>query len=123
MRLIEERDLIRRISELPDLRTMSTATIGKIIKECTTIDAVPVIRCLACAWRSVTGFCGRHGHPVNDDFFCAHGTTEIVRKPGPAKKTEKKTEERCGSTGLPCSRCMPGPCDHRRMVIPDGSGQ
>ncbi len=94
-----------------------------IIKEAPALNAVPVIRCLACAWRSATGFCGRHGHPVNDDFFCAHGTTEIVRKPGPAKKTEKKTEERCGSTGLPCSRCMPGPCDHRRMVIPDGSGQ
>lgn len=42
MRLIDERELIRRISELPDLRTMNTATIGKIIKECSTIDAEPV---------------------------------------------------------------------------------
>ena len=42
MRLIDERELIRCISELPDLRTISTGTIGKIIKECTTIDAEPV---------------------------------------------------------------------------------
>lgn len=83
----------------------------------------PVVRCLACAWRSATGFCGRHGHPVSDEFFCAHGTTEIIRKPGPAKKTEKKAEERCGASGLPCSRCTPGPCDHRRTAIADDSGQ
>ena len=43
MELIDKRELIRRISELPDLRTMSTATIGKIIKECTIKDAVPVV--------------------------------------------------------------------------------
>lgn len=42
MRLIDERELIRRISELPDLRTISTGTIGKIIKECRTIDAATV---------------------------------------------------------------------------------
>lgn len=87
------------------------------------IDAVPVIHCAACAWRSATGFCGRHGHPVSDDFFCAYGTTEIIRKPGPAKKTEKKAEERCLATGGLCSKCTPGPCDHRRTVIPDDSGQ
>ena len=81
-----------------------------------TLDAVPVIRCAACAWRSATGFCSRHGHPVCDDFFCAHGTTEITRKPGPAKKTEKKAEERCLATGGLCSKCTPGPCDHRRVT-------
>lgn len=119
MRLIDERDLIRRISELPDLRTMSTATIGKIIKECTTIDAVPVIRCAACAWRSAGDFCGRHGHPVTEDFFCAHGTTEIRQKPAPKKKAETppepKPEAYCGITGRLCSMCRPGSCEHRRM--------
>lgn len=196
MRLIDERELIRRISELPDLRTMSTATIGKIIKECTTIDAVPldrlgdfgklfmdyegcprgamgrmggvpiekevlymkpitdvdggrwipvnadalhdlvkkyaslldsgaqpVIRCLACTRRSNSGLCYKHGHMVADDFFCAHGTTENVKKSKPAKVIEKKTEERCLATGGLCSKCTPGPCDHRRTVILDDSGQ
>lgn len=37
MRPIDERDLIRRISELPDLRTFSLATIGKCIKDCRTV--------------------------------------------------------------------------------------
>ena len=60
MRLIDERELIRRISELPDLRTMSTATIGKIIKECTTIDAVPVVH----ASQRETGF---------DEAYCNWG--------------------------------------------------
>lgn len=53
MRLIDERELIRCISELPDLRTISTGTIGKIIKECTTIDAEPV----------------RHGWWIDDMYF------------------------------------------------------
>ena len=48
MRLIDERELIARIAELPDLRTISTATIGKIIKKCSTIDAVQVVRCRNC---------------------------------------------------------------------------
>lgn len=43
MELIDKRELIRRLSELPDLRTMNTATIGKIIKECAVIDAAPVV--------------------------------------------------------------------------------
>lgn len=94
-----------------------------VIDNAPALDAVPVIRCRDCVLRSSTCFCGSYGHYVSGDFFCAYGTTEIIRKPGPAKKTEKKTEERCGSTGLPCSRCTPGPCDHRRMVIPDDSGQ
>lgn len=63
MELIDKRELIRRISELPDLRTMSTATIGKIIKECTTIDAVPVVHAawkypLGMAWNYVCSNCG-----------------------------------------------------------------
>lgn len=84
------------------------------IREAPTIDAVPVIRCLSCAWRSSTGLCYKHGHMVADDFFCAHGTTENVKKSKPAKVIEKKTEERCMATGLACSRCKPGPCDHRK---------
>ena len=85
-------------------------------KESPTIDAVPVIRCLACAWRSPTGFCGRHGHPVADDFFCANGTKEIIKKPAPAKKAEKKAEEICGLTGKACTKCRSGACEHRRKT-------
>lgn len=119
----------RENAEDEDLRGMLCGEIienrklGRKLRNAPTIDAVPVIRCLTCAWRSAAGFCGRHGHPVSDDFFCAHGTTEIIRKPGPAKKTEKKAEEICLATGRACSKCTPGPCDHRRTVIPDGSGQ
>lgn len=40
--MIDEHELMRRISELPDLRTISTGTIGKIIKECKAINAEPV---------------------------------------------------------------------------------
>lgn len=85
--------------------------------------AQPVIRCLACTRRSDSGLCYKHGHMVADDFFCAHGTTENVKKSKPAKVIEKKTEERCLATGGLCSKCTPGPCDHRRTVILDGSGQ
>lgn len=87
------------------------------------LDAVPVVRCLACSWRIKTSFCRRHGHYVRDDFFCAYGTTGDVRGCRPAKKIEKKAEERCLATGGPCSRCTPGPCDHRKTVIADDSGQ
>lgn len=120
MRLIDADSLERYIDcghlRSPTEKCFSELDVVRMLEKRPTIDAVPVIRCLACAWRSSTGFCGRHGHPVSDDFFCAHGTTEIIRKPGPAKKAEKKTEERCGATGLACSRCQPGPCDHRREV-------
>ena len=101
----------------PTEKCFSELDVVRMLGKFPTIDAVPVIRCLACAWRSSTGFCGRHGHPVSDDFFCAHGTTEIIKKAAPAKKAEKKTEERCMATGLACSRCVPGPCDHRRLEI------
>ena len=37
MRAIDERELIHRISVLPDLRAFSTATIGKCIKDCRTV--------------------------------------------------------------------------------------
>ncbi len=125
MRLIDADRLIEDMAAscLPTLEkgisgiTGDESTIVDHITHAPTIDAVPVIRCLACAWRSSTGFCGRHGHPVTDDFFCAHGTTEIIKKAVPAKKAEKKTEERCMATGLACSRCVPGPCDHRRLEI------
>lgn len=98
---------------------------GKTFREWLEIikNTPPVIRCKACAWRSASGFCGRHGHPVGDDFFCANGTTEIVKKSKPAKKPEKKPEERCGLTDKPCTRCRPDACEHRRTAVPDGSGQ
>ena len=91
----------------------------KQINQLPTIDAVPVIRCAACSWRKKGDFCRRHGHYVRADFFCAYGTTEIQQKPAPKKKAETppetKPEAYCGSTGRPCSMCVPGPCDHRRM--------
>lgn len=103
--------------------TGDDSTIVDHINSAPTIDAVPVIRCPACSWRTKTGTCRRHGHYVRDDFFCAYGTTGDVRGCRPAKKIEKKAEERCLATGGLCSRCTPGPCDHRRTVIPDDSGQ
>lgn len=75
------------------------------------IEAVPVVRCKDCTRRSEYGICYKHGHGVADDFFCAHGTREETRK---EKKREKVAQEVCASTGLPCSRCIPGPCDRRR---------
>lgn len=93
------------------------------VKESPAIDAVPVVRCPACSWRTNSSFCRRHGHYVRDDFFCAYGTTGDVRGCRPAKKIEKKAEERCLATGGPCSRCTPGPCDHRKTVIADDRGQ
>lgn len=118
MRLIDADALERYIDcghlRPPTEKCFSELDVVRMLEKCPTIDAVPVIRCLVCAWRSAGGFCGRHGHPVADDFFCAHGTTEIIRKPGPAKKTEKKAEEICLATGRACSKCTPGPCDHRR---------
>lgn len=41
-RLISEKDVIEKFAEIQDLRTLSTATIGKVLKECPTIDAEPV---------------------------------------------------------------------------------
>lgn len=73
--------------------------------------AVQVVRCKDCVRRSEYGFCYKHGHSVTDDFFCAYGTREETRT---EKKREKAVKEICASTGLPCSRCMPGPCDRRR---------
>lgn len=83
MRLIEARELIRRISELPDLRTISTGTIGKIIKECSTIDAVPVVRCKNCA-RSDAAllgdeyvYCKHSGLTVLKSDYCSYGEPKV----------------------------------------------
>lgn len=95
----------------------SELDVVQILDKRPTIDAVPVIRCLACSWRANSGLCYKHGHMVADDFFCAHGTTENVEKSKPAKVIEKKTEEICLATGRACSKCTPGPCDHRRQEI------
>jgi hypothetical protein len=84
-----------------------------VVNKLPTIDAVPVVLCDDCYWRSATGYCRRYGHSAPDGFFCADGRTAIFTD----KRPEKKTEERCGATGLPCSRCTPGPCDHRRQEI------
>lgn len=80
MRLIYERELIARISELPDLRTMNTATIGKIIKACSTIDAVEVVRCKDCVhWQPepmgdvMMCYGGANGRYTAPDWFCADG--------------------------------------------------
>lgn len=87
------------------------------------IDAVPVVRCKDCSWTKKGGFCRRHGHHVREDFFCAYGTTGSIEGLRPQKKAVEKTKERCMATGHECSRCMPGPCAHRRTVIADDSGQ
>lgn len=75
MRLIDERELIRRIAELPDLRTLSTATVGKCIKECRTIDAAEVVRCKDCINRDQAFRCIAlyYGFNPRDDWFCANG--------------------------------------------------
>ena len=115
MRLIDADALL---ASIPNVSLNPFHAALEAICEAPTIDAVPVIRCAACAWRSAAGFCGRHGHPVTDDFFCAHGTTEIQKKPGPKKKAETppetKPEAYCGITGRPCSMCRTGSCEHRR---------
>ncbi len=130
-----ENDVISRIGLLEDLGascydldaltgiTGDERTLQEAILQFPAIDAVPVVRCPACSWRTNSSFCRRHGHYVRDDFFCAYGTTGDVRGCRPAKKIEKKAEERCLATGGPCSRCTPGPCDHRKSVIADDSGQ
>lgn len=76
-------------------------------------SAVPVVRCDDCYWRSATGYCRRYGHSAPDGFFCADGRKAIFANKSP----QKNAEERCMATGLACSRCMPGPCDHRRLEI------
>ena len=73
MRLIDERELIRRISELPDLRTINTGTIGKIIKECITIDAEPVVRCKDCKHYNGHRWCLYFADSVQDDDYCSYG--------------------------------------------------
>jgi hypothetical protein len=89
------------------------------VKHAPAIDAVPVVLCDDCYWRSATGYCRRYGHSAPDGFFCADGRTAVFTD----KRPEKKTEERCLATGGQCSKCTPGPCDHRRTVIADDSGQ
>lgn len=85
MRLIDERELIRRISELPDLRTINTGTIGKIIKECTTIDAEPVVRCKDCQhWGTGYGgetdnikVCEYANYMVGKNGYCVYGERKM----------------------------------------------
>jgi hypothetical protein len=91
----------------------SELDVVQILDKRPTIDAVPVVLCDDCYWRSATGYCRRYGHSAPDGFFCADGRTAIFANKSP----EKKTEERCMATGLACSRCVPGPCDHRRPEI------
>ena len=85
MRLIDERELVRRIAELPDLRNLNTSTVGKCIKECRTIDAVQVVRCRDClnfgikasikydGYRDDVRLCMLHGIPVLPDDYCSGG--------------------------------------------------
>lgn len=120
-------DLISR-SALIEILSRNSITSKVIVQDKTILQHIedapalyvqPVVLCDDCYWRSATGYCRRYGHSAPDGFFCADGRKAIFTD----KRPEKKTEERCGGTGLPCSRCVPGPCDHRRMVIPDDSGQ
>jgi len=39
-RLLYEKDVVEKFAEVQDLRTLSTATIGKVLKECPTADPV-----------------------------------------------------------------------------------
>lgn len=39
-RLVYEKDVIEKFAEMQDLRTLSTATIGKVLKACPTVDPV-----------------------------------------------------------------------------------
>ena len=51
MRLIDADALIENIIEsIPDLRKFSTKTVGEVIDNTPTVDAVPVIRCKDCKW-------------------------------------------------------------------------
>lgn len=57
------------------------------------IDAVPVVRCEDCYWRSATGYCRRYGHSAPDGFFCADGKeAKFVDK-----SSGKKDEDYCGA--------------------------
>lgn len=107
------------LAAMPKTTELLRYEVVEAICSAPTIDAVPVVLCEDCYWKSATGFCRRYGHSVADGFFCADGRKAIFGD----KRQEKKAEERCLATGGLCSKCTPGPCDHRRTVIPGDSGQ
>ena len=50
-------------------------TVGEMVDDCSTIDAVPVVRCKDCKWFDGQELCDRHGFFVGLDlsFFCKSG--------------------------------------------------
>ena len=78
-RLIREEEFIDKIAAISDLRTLSLPTIGKVLKECSTVDAVAVIRCEHCEKNEVIrkcciySWCNEYKTHVMDDDFCSRG--------------------------------------------------
>ena len=79
-RLTSVDEFIDKIAAISDLRTLSLPTIGKVLKECSTVDAVAVIRCEHCEKNEVIrkgyfySWCNEYKTYVMDDDFCSRGT-------------------------------------------------
>lgn len=68
--------------------------------------------------KPITDVDGGRWIPVNADAL-----HELVKKYASLRPASVQPVVRCLATGGMCSKCTPGPCDHRRVVIPDDSGQ
>ena len=75
MRLINANALVEEIANIDDLRRLSTATIGMVLKAVPTIDAVPVVRCQDCKYRFDSIRCQMYseGMKTPDSWYCADG--------------------------------------------------
>lgn len=74
-RLIDADVLIENIiKSIPDLRKFSTKTVGEVIYNTPTVDAVPVIRCKDCVHKSDYGYCTLYinfHHLTEDMGYCS----------------------------------------------------
>ena len=88
MRLIDADKIVEQINEWLDqtgaipLNTSYHFELLSCIEDCSTIDAVPVVRCGECGHYDTTGYpalnlgtgwCDKMDRGVHDDFYCSYG--------------------------------------------------
>jgi hypothetical protein len=85
MRLIDADEAVEQINEWLDqtgaipLNTSYHLELLSCIEDCSTIDAVPVVRCKECEHYNTTGcsvgfgWCESMDRGASDDFYCANG--------------------------------------------------
>ena len=86
----------------------------------------PILSCDFCA--RYAGIGTHCNYPTDEEIeesvlFLKGASKDMAISAIRAKQAQEQEHECiCGSTNLPCSRCNPGPCDHRQETVTNRNG-